>query len=332
MELVDEADDLALAVLDLSDDGPEPLLEFAAELGPRDESGQVQGEQALALEPLGHVARDDALGQPLDDGRLADTRLADQHGVVLLPARKDLHAAADLIVAPDHGVELALACRVGQVPRVALQGLILVLGVGVGDAVGAPDLAQRRADGLVRRPRCPALPAAAAQRAPGLVQHPRQALADLGLRAAADARLALEPPAEVSEQLLRARPDLLQNGHHHALWLLAQHREQVLGENLGVAALRGGRRGALQSLLGFDGQTVQTHGHSPLDSCVTPGGADATPESSTGAGPPKKGGGGRCPPLTPEVRPEGSQLRFTSMERGLASALLGASIVRTPSL
>ena len=44
----------------------------------------------LVLEPLGHVAANDALGQPFDDGGLAHARLADQHGVVLGAPRQDL--------------------------------------------------------------------------------------------------------------------------------------------------------------------------------------------------------------------------------------------------
>ena len=41
-----------------------------------------------SFEALGHVAGDDPLGQALDDRRLADARLADQHRVVLrAPAR-----------------------------------------------------------------------------------------------------------------------------------------------------------------------------------------------------------------------------------------------------
>jgi hypothetical protein len=37
------------------------------------------------------------LREPLDDRRLADARLADEHRVVLLAAREDLHHALDLL-------------------------------------------------------------------------------------------------------------------------------------------------------------------------------------------------------------------------------------------
>src|SRR5882724_8427809 len=45
---------------------------------------------------LGHVARDDPLGEPLDDRGLAYAGLADEHGVVLRAAAQNLDDAADL--------------------------------------------------------------------------------------------------------------------------------------------------------------------------------------------------------------------------------------------
>ena len=84
VQLVDEQDDLALGVLDLLEHGLEALLELAAVLGAGDERAQVERHDALVLEALGHVAAHDALGEALDDGRLADARLADEHGLFLV--------------------------------------------------------------------------------------------------------------------------------------------------------------------------------------------------------------------------------------------------------
>ncbi|GIU99002.1 MAG: hypothetical protein KatS3mg014_0618 [Actinomycetota bacterium] len=56
------------------------------------------------------------LGETLDDGGLADTGLADEHGVVLRPAGQDLHDPLDLPLAPDDRVELALPGELGEVP------------------------------------------------------------------------------------------------------------------------------------------------------------------------------------------------------------------------
>jgi hypothetical protein len=78
---------------------------------------------ACRAERLGHVAVDDALGQALDDGGLADAGLADEHGVVLGAAREHLDDPADLGVAADDRVELAVARGLGEVGAVLLQGL-----------------------------------------------------------------------------------------------------------------------------------------------------------------------------------------------------------------
>ena len=53
--------------------------------------------------------------EALDDGGLADAGLADQHRVVLRPARQDLHDPLDLLLATDDRVELGLARELGEV-------------------------------------------------------------------------------------------------------------------------------------------------------------------------------------------------------------------------
>ena len=84
VHLVDEQDNLPLGVLHLFQHGLQPLFELAAVLGPGDQRAQIKRHQPLVLQPQRHVAVDDALGQPLDDGSLAHTRLADEHRVCLL--------------------------------------------------------------------------------------------------------------------------------------------------------------------------------------------------------------------------------------------------------
>ena len=108
VQLVNEQDDLPGRVGDFLQHRLEPLLELAAVLGARDERAHVQRDHALVLQPLGHIAAHDALRQSLDDGGLAHARLADQHRVVLGAAAEDLDGAADLLVAADDRVELAL--------------------------------------------------------------------------------------------------------------------------------------------------------------------------------------------------------------------------------
>ena len=106
VQLVDEQHRVDRAA-QLLDDLLEALLELAAVLGARHERADVQRQHALVRERLGHVARDDALGESLRDGRLADARLADERGVVLGPARQDLDDPLDLLLTADDGVDLA---------------------------------------------------------------------------------------------------------------------------------------------------------------------------------------------------------------------------------
>ena len=149
VQLVDEQDDLALGRGDLGEHGLQPLLELAAVLRAGDQRAEVERQQPLVLQALRHVAVDDAQRQALDDRGLADAGLADQHGVVLGAARQHLDRAADLLVAADHRVELAVARRLGQVAGVFLQRVVAFLGRG---AVGRAALAHRLDRGVERLP------------------------------------------------------------------------------------------------------------------------------------------------------------------------------------
>ena len=142
VELVDEEDDPAFRLGDVFENGLEPLFKFAAELGPGDERAHVERDQPAVLQAFGHVARDDALGQPLDDGGLAHAGVADQDRVVLGAAAQDLHDAADLGIAADDRVHLAVPRQLDQVAAVALERLVLVLGALVGDALAAAHFLQ----------------------------------------------------------------------------------------------------------------------------------------------------------------------------------------------
>jgi hypothetical protein len=100
------------------------------------------------LSEVGHLAGDDALRQALDDRRLADARLADQHRVVLGAPLQHLDRAPDLVVAADHRVELAVPGALGQVHRVLLQRLALALGFGAVDLLAAAHGVDRRFERL----------------------------------------------------------------------------------------------------------------------------------------------------------------------------------------
>ena len=235
---------------DLLEHRLEPLLELAAELRAGDQRAEVERDEPLVLEALRDVAVDDALREPFDDRRLADAGLADEHGIVLRAAREHLHHAADLLVAADHRIELALARRVGEIARVALQRLILVLRGLIGDAMRAAHGLERLEQRVVRRPRareqracsrCPSSPRARAGGARSRRIRRRARLRFLlgrsktwlSSRESVRLRVALlrdsarSRAATCSRSAATLDAELLEDGHDDALVLSQEGMEQV---------------------------------------------------------------------------------------------------------
>ena len=262
VQLVDEEDDLAVGALDLGEDGLQPLLELAAVLRAREQRADVERPHALPLQPLGDVAGDDPLRQPFGDRGLADAGLADQHRVVLRPAREHLDHAADLLVAPDDRVELALLGRLGQVAAELGERLVVALGILAGDALAAADLLDPR-EQLLARDRVEreqqvlgrdVVVLELARLLEGGVEDARERGAGRGLlRGAVDRRLRAQLRRRLGAERGRIGHELLDE------LLVEQRQQQMLGVELGVAGaarelLRCGDR-----LLALDRQLVEIH-------------------------------------------------------------------------
>src|ERR1051326_2144008 len=114
VQLVDEDDDVRV-VGQLFHDRLEALFELTAVLRPRHDERDVERENPLVRQEVRHVAVDNLLGETLDDSRLADARLADEHGVVLRAAAQHLLDALELMLAADERIELILHRRLGEV-------------------------------------------------------------------------------------------------------------------------------------------------------------------------------------------------------------------------
>ena len=128
VQLVDEQDDFAGGGIDFGQYRLEPLLEFAAILGAGNQRPHVEGHDPLRRQALGNVAPKDPDRQPLGDGSLADTRIADQHRVVLGPPAQHLHGAPDFVIAADDWIDLALTGLLRHIPRIPRQRLVAGLG------------------------------------------------------------------------------------------------------------------------------------------------------------------------------------------------------------
>ncbi|MNQ62341.1 hypothetical protein D3C85_766830 [compost metagenome] len=282
VHLVDEEDDAALGLGHLVQHGLQPLLELAAVFGARDQGAHVQRQDLLVLQAFGHVAVDDAQGQTFDDGGLADAGFADQDGVVLGATGQDLDGAADLLVAADDGVDLAVARGLGQVAGVAFQGVVAVLGAG---AVGGLALAHlgdgfiqllgRDAGGFQRLGGGPALLGDGGQQAFGR----DEGVAGLfrGLLGGAEDAGGVAVQIELARAALDLGPLLQQafgdefDGGRVAAGLvdqlagqtvafLQQHLQQVLGRELLVPPGERQRLGGLDGLFGAVGIEVEIHG------------------------------------------------------------------------
>ena len=281
VELVDEEDDRALGLLDLLQDGLQAVLELAAVLGAGDHGAEVERDDALVLQALGHVAHVDAAGEALDDRGLADAGLADQDRVVLRAAGEHLDHAADLLVAPDDGVDLAAAGEVRQVARVALQGLVLVLRVRIGDPRGAAHFLERlQQDVLLDARLGEPLRRVAARLGQGhqevlgrdvlvaeflgdlegAVEDARQLAREHRVgRGARDLGAAVELGLDLAGERVGVGAELLENGDDDAVVLLEQGEQEVVAGQLRVAAGARVALGFLECLLGLDGELVQTH-------------------------------------------------------------------------
>ena len=112
---------LSCTSVDLLEDLLHALLELAPVFRARHHRVDGEFDEALVAQRLRHLAADDALRQSLDDGGLADARLADQDRVVLLAPGQHLDGGLDLAGPADDRVELALAGQLGEVARVFVE-------------------------------------------------------------------------------------------------------------------------------------------------------------------------------------------------------------------
>ena len=150
MQLVDEQNNLAVGRLHFFQNRLEPLLELAAKLGARDQRAHIERDHALFLQTLGNVAAHDALRQPFHNGGLSHARLADQHRIVLGAPGEHLDHAADLVIAADHRIQLALRGQLRQIAAVFLQSFVSGFRILIGHPLAAAHVLQRPHQSVAR--------------------------------------------------------------------------------------------------------------------------------------------------------------------------------------
>ena len=113
VDFINKNQGLAVVFGQIVEHGFEPLFKFAAIFGTGNQRGQIEHQQALVAQAVGHFAIHDALRQAFHNRGFAHAGLADEHGIILGAPLQHLNGAADFIVAADHGVELAFAGALG---------------------------------------------------------------------------------------------------------------------------------------------------------------------------------------------------------------------------
>ncbi|CAB4588469.1 unannotated protein [freshwater metagenome] len=86
VKFIYEGDDATVRLINFFQHCLEAFLKLAAILGSRDECREVERDDFLALEAVGDIAGDNALGEALDDGGLSNARFTNENGVVLCSA------------------------------------------------------------------------------------------------------------------------------------------------------------------------------------------------------------------------------------------------------
>ena len=262
----------------------EPVFELTAIFCSGQHGAEIERDHALVLQRFGNVAGNDALGEAFDDGGLADTGLADQHGIIFRAAREDLDHAADFFVASDDGIEFAAAGLLGQVAGVFVQGLELGLGILVGNFLRAADDGERFQNGFVGRAMAGEnLLAGVALKLrdgeqqvlgrdvfvlevgglfEGLLKELVDFIGERDLsRVSGNLGKFFELFVDFSQDGLRADADFFEHGRDDAFLVLEQRGEQVNGAQLGIAMLGGELVRALDGFLRFDGEFIPTDGH-----------------------------------------------------------------------
>ena len=286
VQFIDEQDHAAGRRLHLPQNRLQPILEFTAVFRARNKGAQVERDHPLVAERFRHVRLHDPQGQALGDRRLAHARLADQHGIVFRAAGEHLDHAADLGIAADHRIELALAGPLHEIDAIFFERLEFFLGILVGHAGTAADGLQpghqfllahcRQLQDVFRLRR--RLHEAQQQvvgrdklvlHGVGLgrrrLEHLDQLLIRLWLRAAAHLRqvghLRLDDPFEVAT----VDADLFQERPDDSLPLRDERVQEMHRGHLRIATIGGELHGGLHGLLGLDREFVESkwHGMSP---------------------------------------------------------------------
>ena len=150
VQLIDKHEDLTLGFADLIKHRLQSLLELTTVLRTGDEGTHVEGEDLLILQTLRYLALRDALCETLDDGGLTDTRLTDQHRVILALTAEDTDDISYLIITTDDRIILLILRTLDHLVAVLVQGIIAILRVVGHDTLITSHLSEGLQEAILR--------------------------------------------------------------------------------------------------------------------------------------------------------------------------------------
>ena len=101
--------------LELIHESFHPLLELSPVLCACNKRCKVKGNNPLVIKHSGYLTLDNLKCKAFGDGRLSDSRLSNQHWIVLFTAAQNLGHTFDLFFASDDWIELVLKGKAGKV-------------------------------------------------------------------------------------------------------------------------------------------------------------------------------------------------------------------------
>ena len=136
MQLIDEQDDPALAVLHFLKDRLQTLLKLATVFCTRDKGPHIEGKDRLLFQSLRYITTDDPLCQPFHDRRFPDSRFSNEDRIVLRLTGKDADHVADLFITPDDRIQFLFS---RQILPVFVQCVISCLRIIAGHSLVSSD-------------------------------------------------------------------------------------------------------------------------------------------------------------------------------------------------
>ena len=127
VDLVDEKNNLAVGLVDFTDDTLQTLLELALVFSTCYKCTHIKRIERLRLQVLRHIATHNTMRNAFGNSRLAHAWLTDKNRVVLGSTAQNLQHTPYLIVTANDRVKLAALCQLVKVARIFIQSVESVL-------------------------------------------------------------------------------------------------------------------------------------------------------------------------------------------------------------